>query len=293
MRIKQLIIGLAASLFALPAFAQQPQLPPGWRMDGSVASSPCLASGTRSGEAQVAIAPNAGGYLLVFTGPEFPREKTSLPVTLSLDGSAPSARKARASDGVVGVQIGGALAASIGAGSRLTLTTQGRAYTFDVKGARTVMDAVARCAHQPNLVEIEKSRPPLIPGAGEWRLVANMPSAPGACSARVNGPEADTVMLLARDGVLVFGPAHPDWEGSGAEAKVAVAIDGGPAETVTALSLSNLVLTRVEDKGLVARLRKAKTLDWTLPNGRFHTEVAGLGAALDRITACQPKAPAS
>jgi hypothetical protein len=290
MRIKQLIIGLAASLFAWPALAQAPQLPPGWRMDGSVKASPCLAVGQPNGGADVSIAPIGGAYMLLFSGPEFPHEKAALSIRLNLDGSSSPPIQALASDGVIGVQIGGPMAEAIGAGSRLTLSVNGRDYAFDVKGARAVMDIVARCAKQPTLAEVAQNRPQPIPDAGDWKLVTNLPGAPGMCSARINGREADTVMLLSREGTLVFGPAHPEWASWAGESAVTVSLDGAPADTVKAFSVTNLVLTKVDDKALLARLRKARTLDWTLPNGRFHTDVAGLGVALDRVTACQSKA---
>jgi hypothetical protein len=51
--------------------------------------------------------------------------------------------------------------------------------------------------------------------------------------------------------------------------------------------LQNLVFLRIDGPARAQRLRKAATLDWTLPNGHFHAEVKGLGAALDAVAACQ------
>jgi hypothetical protein len=107
-----------------------------------------------------------------------------------------------------------------------------------------------------------------------------------ACSARIAGEQADTILLVNNDGVPVLVAGHPDWHDLQGEANVSLSIDRGAAAPRKAYMVVNLVMMLVDDSALLGRLREAKTLDWTLPFGRFHADVAGLGAALDRLAAC-------
>jgi hypothetical protein len=56
---------------------------------------------------------------------------------------------------------------------------------------------------------------------------------------------------------------------------------------MNANTLNNLILTVIKEPVLVARLRAAKTLDWTIPTGHVRSDVTGLGAALDAVRKCK------
>jgi hypothetical protein len=126
-----------------------------------------------------------------------------------------------------------------------------------------------------------------IPGAGGWLLVDTLPgSAPHACTARVAGPEADVMLLLNAEQVPVLIAGRPDWHDLGGSAEIVLSIDGEPPTRLNAHMVANLVLVLLSDAPLLRRLRSARTLDWTLPFGRFRANVSGLGTALDAISAC-------
>ena len=126
-----------------------------------------------------------------------------------------------------------------------------------------------------------------IPGARDWLLVDRLPGNPGhACTARAEGPEADTMLLLNRRNVPILAAGRADWRDLGGPAEISLSIDGEAPRRLSAYMVANLVLTELADAALVERLRAARTLDWTLPFGRFRANVSGLGTALDRIGAC-------
>jgi hypothetical protein len=127
-----------------------------------------------------------------------------------------------------------------------------------------------------------------IPGAGAWNLLKTLPGAPGrACTARINGPEIDTMLVFNNAGIPLLMAGRADWANLGGDVDVTLSIDGAPAEHLSASMLHNLIITMVSDPKRVARLRQARTLDWQLPFGRYRGNVTGLGVALDAMTACR------
>ena len=125
------------------------------------------------------------------------------------------------------------------------------------------------------------------PIAGAWRLIRHLPIVEGpVCVARAGGEDANMDIMLNRDGEPILVAARPDWNLRGALA-VGLAIDDDPVRKLEGQSVANLVLVRLSDTALVERLRRARTLAWSLPFGRFRTSVAEFGAALDAIRACQ------
>ena len=60
---------------------------------------------------------------------------------------------------------------------------------------------------------------------------------------------------------------------------------------VEAMTVGPMALVKIEDAALQAKLKAARTLDWTMPwasahGGAFHADVEGLGAAYDRLDIC-------
>ncbi|HEX5183693.1 MAG TPA: hypothetical protein VFW19_11155 [Allosphingosinicella sp.] len=126
-----------------------------------------------------------------------------------------------------------------------------------------------------------------IPGAGGWGLVERLPGVPQpVCHARINGPEADTMLLLNRDRQPILAAGRADWHELLGEADVTLSIDGDPPIRLKMEMFNNLVMKLVDDKALLDRLRRARTLDWTFPFGRYRADVAGIGTALDALAAC-------
>jgi hypothetical protein len=126
-----------------------------------------------------------------------------------------------------------------------------------------------------------------IPNGGGWLLLDSLPGVQKrVCSARINGPEADTMLLLNNGRVPLLAAGHADWSGHLGPADVQLSIDDDPPRALKMQMFNNLVLVLLSDDRLIERLRRAKTLTWALPFGHFRAEVDGLGVALDAVGAC-------
>jgi hypothetical protein len=132
-----------------------------------------------------------------------------------------------------------------------------------------------------------------IAGAEDWLLLDRIPGVSGeVCSARTNGPEADTMLLLNRNHVPILAAGRADWQGLLGTAEIQLSIDGAAPSRLKVQMFNNLVMILVSDAPLLQRLRRARTLDWTLPFGHFRASVTGLGAALDAVASCSKANPA-
>ncbi len=128
-----------------------------------------------------------------------------------------------------------------------------------------------------------------VAGAADWSLLRRLPGVPGlVCVVRSEGPETNTSLVLNDDRLPILMLGRRDWSGLSGDAQVSLSIDGAPAFDVEAGMMHNLVIVGPLDAALVQRLAGARTVDWTLPFGRFRAGVAGLGAALEALRACRP-----
>jgi hypothetical protein len=145
----------------------------------------------------------------------------------------------------------------------------------------------------PALAEAQSA--PTTRYVGKWQIDENLPAASGrkACAARASGERADTLLMLNSVGSLILAAGHADWTDLSGPAIVSISIDGEAPTPLNAVMKNNLVLTLVTDTTILDRLRRARTMDWVLPSGRYHVTVTGLGKALDAIEACRQTAGAS
>ncbi len=129
-------------------------------------------------------------------------------------------------------------------------------------------------------------KPEPIPGAGDWMLLR--PSDPHmGCSARVQGAEVDTLLMRNTVGALVLMAGRPEWDSWPTEGfGVTLSVDGAEPVGLKAVQAGSIVMMKIDDPGLAARIQAAKTLDWVLPSGRYHAEVEGLGMAYKAMQAC-------
>jgi len=150
--------------------------------------------------------------------------------------------------------------------------------------ARTAgLVALAALAGSPGAAE--PPRP--IPDAGTWMFVSELPGiTEPVCTARTEGPEANTILLLNNTRVPILMTARPDWSGLEGQAEIGLSIDGAPPTRVTASMAMNLVIVSLSDETLLGRLRAARTIEWALPFGDFRANVEGLGIALDAVISC-------
>lgn len=126
-----------------------------------------------------------------------------------------------------------------------------------------------------------------IPGAGGWVLFARTPDGP-RCTARLAGAEVDTQLMPDDDPRrYVLGARRTDWASSGHGLRIGLSIDRAKPLRLKAWSILNLVLVSMSGPARPQRLRNVKALDWSLPAGRFHADVSGLGVAFDAVKACQ------
>ncbi|MGH7010213.1 MAG: hypothetical protein ACREEX_05190, partial [Caulobacteraceae bacterium] len=231
-------------------------------------------------------------FVLLVGAPDFPQDRASHGAILSFDGKSPVTSPALGDGGMMGIRLGrGDAAKTTAEASSVSVTVDGHTHIFNLRNVAAALDAVARCAGQPTLSEQVDQPPPPIAGAGRWRLLVTLPGTPGrACAARVAGDQIDTLMLLNNAGDLVLIGGHSNWATWGGDVRLQLAIDGSPPINLTAATADNLILTLVKDPALLARLRRARTLDWTIPTGHVRGDVAGLGVALDAIKACRAQA---
>jgi hypothetical protein len=122
-----------------------------------------------------------------------------------------------------------------------------------------------------------------IPNAGGWRLTALPPS---GCWARLQGAQVDTMVMVNRDQKMVVGAGRSDWSLPNGQRGVTLQIDSGTPQALEASPVGNLFIVLIPDGGMALALRKAERLRWTVPQGRFSAEVAGLGVAFDAVRAC-------
>jgi hypothetical protein len=121
---------------------------------------------------------------------------------------------------------------------------------------------------------------------GGWQMTVTPASDGGkSCAMGKLGPEVNTRLLRNKTGQMILIAARGDWNNSDPIAPK-LSIDGAPAKRVLAQTVGPLVLVLVDQPELEAKLRPAKTLQWTMPWGVFNAQVEGLGAAYDQLADC-------
>jgi hypothetical protein len=127
---------------------------------------------------------------------------------------------------------------------------------------------------------------PLIDG---WR-VEPVPEAPGSCKARRAGAELNLTLLINKVGKPVLVISRPEWSNGGDKAATTVSIDGGAPQALEMMPLGPLYLGLIDDPALAEAFKTGKSVVWTVPQGRFRAEIAGLGQAAEDIRACEAAA---
>lgn len=93
-------------------------------------------------------------------------------------------------------------------------------------------------------------------------------------------------MLESNKGQPVLLLARPDWESPGGRIEASLSIDGGPPLKLEGHLVGPLVAVGNFEPAIVEQLSRARQLEWTLPNGRFRGDVAGLAEAWTELKAC-------
>jgi len=162
---------------------------------------------------------------------------------------------------------------------------------YQVNSMRLLAGVVASILVSSGVVAAAAGQPQATASAGTWEIQDHLPGVPGRkCTARIKGDQVDTMLMLNNVGSPLLVAGRPDWAELLGDAEAGLAIDGAPPEAVKASLFNNLVMTLVTDDALLQRLRRANTLDWSLPFGHFHAMVSGLGVALDALAVCEKKA---
>jgi hypothetical protein len=284
-------MGLEVAALMSPGYAASDQSVEGWAISPGNQGplSVCVASEPSEAHAMLSLAAVGPGFEMIVTAPDFPKEKAPYNVTLAFDGKSPVTTVALGDRGVIQILVNrGDSAKTIAAASHISVTVEGRTHDFSLRNAAAALDAVAHCAGEPTLSEQTDEAPTPITGGGNWRLSVTIPGVfSRVCSARIDGDQIDTNMLLNNSGDLVLIGGHKDWATWGSDVPLQLAVDGEPPLAMTAKTALNLITVLVKDPSLVQRLRDAKTLDWTIPTGHVRGDVAGLGVALDAMKACK------
>ena len=96
------------------------------------------------------------------------------------------------------------------------------------------------------------------------------------------------MLMLSDAGQVVLAVSRSDWHVSGPQ-KVRLGIDRFESANLQANGFSNLVLLLIADNDMQQRLKTAKDLHWSLPFGKYHAAVSGIGDALTWVRQCERK----
>jgi hypothetical protein len=130
-----------------------------------------------------------------------------------------------------------------------------------------------------------------VPNGGAWMIAS--PGQAIECTARVNGPQIDTMLTANNAGKMVLVAGRADWNNPGATAPASLQIDAKKPRKVSGNYVANLYLVLVADDGLLKDLESAHQLTWTFKIGKFQADVTGLGTAFEAVRACKASLPAS
>ncbi|MDE2182654.1 MAG: hypothetical protein KGJ78_06490 [Alphaproteobacteria bacterium] len=119
--------------------------------------------------------------------------------------------------------------------------------------------------------------------AGGWQVNR---VTPGGCTAKIAGPEVDTLLMESRDGNLVLVAAWPGRDLPDGAQQGTLAIDGAAPQPIEVQALAMMVLYPVKDKALEERLATANVLHWHFAWGDFRADVTGLGDAAAELRRC-------
>lgn len=123
--------------------------------------------------------------------------------------------------------------------------------------------------------------------AGQWAHLENVFGGT-ACAARLTGSQVDTMLMLNQNGQLILVAGRANWSASGPE-NVSLRIDDFELDHLRANAFNNLVLLLISDTAVLKRLMAARDLYWTLPSGRYHAAVSGLGDEVEWVRQCDQR----
>jgi len=119
--------------------------------------------------------------------------------------------------------------------------------------------------------------------ANAWQFV---PMNTGGCMARLEGRPANISVSKGSDGRVLVALSRGDWNITQARPPVTLAFDGQSPVQFVGVGQGPAVMVILTDADQIARLRAAKSLDWTLPQGQYRIGVEGLSRALDGTATC-------
>ncbi|HKD22710.1 MAG TPA: hypothetical protein VKB71_11895 [Rhizomicrobium sp.] len=279
-------------LFALPVRADTVGTVGAWTIEKFEQPHTCDAAVPVSDNVQLAIAVLGPQLKLIFSSPDFHLSPATYPVAISIDGSKNVTVNALGEGGVYAVAIVRGLGMPLRSASTLAVTIGNKTYTFDVRQADAAMDAASKCAGMPPYVETFAHPPQAIAGAGEWKLVDDLPGV-DHCSLRRNGEQVDTMLMRNKDGRLVLFAGRADWAFPTIREKVSVQFDDLPAREMDASVFDNLIIVLLDDPSMEQTLLHAKHLHWQTPQGDLRADLDGVSQALDELHACDLKKAAA
>ena len=125
------------------------------------------------------------------------------------------------------------------------------------------------------------------PSGDQWTHLENVTGS-GGCAARLAGDEIDTMLILNRNDQLILVAGRADWHGSESK-EIRLRIDSFELEHLQVSAFNDLLLLPISDDAIIKRLKVAKDLYWTLPSGKYHAEITGLGDALEWVHRCEQR----
>lgn len=119
-----------------------------------------------------------------------------------------------------------------------------------------------------------------------WVLEDGGMGAGRSCVALKRGEEVNTRLMRNGRNQMILVAAKSAWN-SNDPITARLSIDGAEPVTVLGLRVGPLVMVQVDKPDMDTALKAARTLDWTMPWGSFHADVAGLGEAFAKVEACR------
>ncbi|MGB8603191.1 MAG: hypothetical protein WCD42_13430 [Rhizomicrobium sp.] len=119
--------------------------------------------------------------------------------------------------------------------------------------------------------------------AGGWQVG---PVNATDCTARKAGGEVNSTVSFNHAHQMVLTVARPEWRWPPMHRDARLSIDAAKPQDIEVEAVFTLVLFKVTDAVMAARLRQAKSLQWDLPWGKYTANVAGMDRALDVLAQC-------
>jgi hypothetical protein len=298
--VKRIILAFAVMVViaAMNAFASEG--PSGWTVSEQNGGPTCRAEGPNFAGATLFLVASSSALVLGISAGEFQEENHSTRVSVQIDHGPAEAMNGIAGDKVIWVSVSKNLSDRLDKATSIRIATASGNFNFPGRNIGKAMDATLKCAHGSSRAEMWQHHPEMIADGSPWMIMPEDPLAlhlpppllkePSSCTIRRREREVETILLQSQFGKLILAEAGPDmFLDQPDEVDTGLKIDDDPPRQFKALHSGNIVFVLIERRTMVERLRRAKSICWTLPSGKYCAAIDGIGDALAALDKCQMK----